>query len=343
MQKYHAAKLPDRPSIFLSKLIQRLAPKVGAKVFIEPRFRRAGQIIFKDGRKSYFRNTSLDLNTLGATEVAKDKGYADFFLKRLGYKTLGGKVFLSANFNATLHEHLGPHDALAYAKKIGYPVIAKPNSLSQGVLVVKCDSEKNLKDAIGRICRKDHVYLVQKFVETFDDYRIVVLDNEIISCYRRVPLSVVGDGASSLRELLKGKQDYFKKTGRDTRLNLQDFRILQNLKRHKLTYKNILPRDKTLFLLDNANLSSGGDSEDVTTNMHASFKKLAIQITRDMGLRLCGVDLFIKGDVRKPLHGNYKVIEINAAPGLDHYAASGAKQKKTVEDMYLKVLKAMGK
>jgi D-alanine-D-alanine ligase-like ATP-grasp enzyme len=343
MKKSRPSANPDRPAIFLSKLIQKLAPRAGAKVFIEPRFRRAGQIVFKNGRKSYFRNTSLDLNTLGATEVAKDKGYADFFLKRLGYKTLGGKVFLSANFNAAIRAKIGPKDALLYAKKIGYPVIAKPNSLSQGVLVVKCESEKDLKDAIGRICRKDHVYLIQKFVKDFDDYRIVVLDNEIISCYRRSPLSVTGDGVSSIRGLLLKKQKYFLESGRDTRINFRDFRILQNLKHRNLSYSSVLARGKKLYLLDNANLSSGGDSEDVTGIVHASFKDIAIKITCDMGLRMCGVDFFIKGDIAKPLQGNYKVIEINAAPGLDHYASTGTKQKKVVEDMYLKVLKAMGK
>jgi len=59
-----------------------------------------------------------------------------------------------------------------------------------------------------------------------------------------------------------------------------------------------------------------------------------------MGLRLCGVDLMVDSDISQPPK-KYWIIEINAAPGLDHYVKTGAQQEKIVEDMYLKILKAM--
>jgi glutathione synthase/RimK-type ligase-like ATP-grasp enzyme len=59
-----------------------------------------------------------------------------------------------------------------------------------------------------------------------------------------------------------------------------------------------------------------------------------------MGLRLCGVDLVVAGDIReKP--GLYWVLEVNAAPGLDHYVKTGRAQQRIVENLYLKVLKSM--
>jgi D-alanine-D-alanine ligase-like ATP-grasp enzyme len=59
-----------------------------------------------------------------------------------------------------------------------------------------------------------------------------------------------------------------------------------------------------------------------------------------MGLRLCGVDLMIEGDIsQRP--GTYWVLEINSAPGLDHYAKIGKAQEQIVEDLYLEVLKHM--
>jgi D-alanine-D-alanine ligase-like ATP-grasp enzyme len=79
---------------------------------------------------------------------------------------------------------------------------------------------------------------------------------------------------------------------------------------------------------------------DVTNAIHADFKELAIQLTKDMGLRICGVDLIVDGDItRKP--GKFWILEINAAPGLDHYVTTGKTQQKIVEDMYLEVLKAL--
>jgi len=85
-------------------------------------------------------------------------------------------------------------------------------------------------------------------------------------------------------------------------------------------------------------LSTGGDSVDVTTTVHPEFKKLAVKLTKDMGLRLCGVDLMISGDIsEKP--DKFWVLEINSAPGLDHYVKIGTAREKIVENLYLEVLK----
>ena len=39
----------------------------------------------------------------------------------------------------------------------------------------------------------------------------------------------------------------------------------------------------------------------------------------------------------------WHVVEINSAPGLDHYASLGKKQQDIVERLYTKVFKAMSK
>ena len=132
----------------------------------------------------------------------------------------------------------------------------------------------------------------------------------------------------------------FVTSSRDTRLNLTDLRMLDKLKHQGMNMKSVPQKGERVYLLDNANLSTGGDSIDVTEVIHPMFAKIAIKLTSDMGLRLCGVDLMISGDISQKPH-KYWVIEINSAPGLDHYAKSGKAQEKIVEDMYLEVLKSM--
>lgn len=113
---------------------------------------------------------------------------------------------------------------------------------------------------------------------------------------------------------------------RDTVINCEDARIRQNLKRNKLTTDSVLPEGRILQLLDNANLSTGGTSIDLTNVVHLDYATLAINITSDMGLRLCGVDI-ITEDICKPL-SEYVVIEINSAPGLDNYASIELSRKR---------------
>ena len=153
---------------------------------------------------------------------------------------------------------------------------------------------------------------------------------------------MVGDGHSTIKQLLAKKSREFFAARRDTRINLKDPRIAAKLTYQGRALVGVPKSGERVFLLDNANLSSGGDAIDVTNQAHPEFKKLAVKLTKDMGLRLCGVDLMIDGDIAdKP--DAYWILEINAAPGLDHYVKGGKAQEKIVEQLYLKVLRSLAK
>ncbi len=322
-------------------MLEKIAPKIGAKVFFEPKWGIVSQITFKNGKRRYSRFRSVDLNPLGASEVAADKDYATFFMQKMGYPTIEGKAFCAPHWAKAIGSKDDINAGYKYAQKLGFPVIVKPNSGSQGSGVALVHDKVSFYKAMNKIFKADRMALVQRQVEG-KDYRVVVLDNKIISAYERVPLSVTGDGKSPIGKLLEAKIKYYKKVKRDIFIEASDVRIKNKLKQINKNLKSVLGKGEKIFLLDNANLSTGGDSIDVTSVIHKDFKKIAIDLTRDMGLRLCGVDLMIEGEIKDKMK-KYWVIEINAAPGLDHYVTTGRAQQKIVEDMYLEVLKSMAK
>ncbi|TSC83392.1 MAG: ATP-grasp enzyme, D-alanine-D-alanine ligase [Parcubacteria group bacterium Gr01-1014_17] len=325
----------------VSILLKKIAPKIGAQVNLEPKYGWAGQIVFKNGRKRYFRASSVDLNPVGSSDIAKDKDFAAYFMGKMRYPVVTGETFFSDEWAETVGSNRNIDTAYAYAQRLGFPVIVKPNSKSQGVGVVKVYTKRDFYRAFRAALKKDRVALVQEAL-LGRDYRIVVLDDKVISAYERIPLNIIGDGRSTIAKLLVRKQKFFKKSGRDTLIKTDDFRIAMKLARRGLTIGSVPKKGERIFLLDNANLSTGGDSKDVTGSIHRSFATLAIRLTKDMGLRFCGVDLIIVGTIGDDASTvKYWVLEINAAPGLDHYGAIGKKQKKLVESLYLTVLKAM--
>src|ERR1035437_9344639 len=328
-----------KESLVLGKLMQKIAPRIGASVLLEPKWRIVGQITFKSGRYSYFRYNTLDLNRVGSSDIARDKDFSNFFMGKMGYPIVpGSKTFFSKNWSKVVGSPSRNIDAAyKYARKIGFPVIVKPNSGTQGIGVSLVYNKLEFYRAIRSVFSGDKVALVQKRVFG-KDYRLVVLDKKIISAYERIPLNVVGDSKSTIRQLLSVKQKQFIASSRDTRINIKDPRIIIKLKHQKLSFHSVLPKGQKIFLLDNANLSTGGDSIDVTGKVHKFFANLAINLTRDMGLRLCGVDLIIEGDIMKKTNA-FWILEINAAPGLDHYVKMGKAQEKIVEDLYFRVLK----
>jgi D-alanine-D-alanine ligase-like ATP-grasp enzyme len=322
----------------------KLAPKVGAKVVVEPEWGIASQIIYSNGIVRSLRMYSLDLNHIASADIARDKDYAKFFMKKKGYPVAPGQTIFEKNWARVVKSKRTISYAVNYAKKLGFPVIVKPNSKSQGADVYLVWNKKELLFAFHKIFHVDKMAIIEQYLSG-RDYRIVVLDGEIISAYQRIPLSVKGDGKNSILSLLKQKQKFFISSQRDTKINFSDPRIKMKLKRQNFSFKSVLSKNRQIFLLDNANLSTGGDALDVTGTIHQGFSKIAIRLTRDMGLRIAGVDIMVtKGDITKnPKDCSYYIIEINAAPGLDHYVTTGATQRQNIEAMYLKVLKALGK
>jgi len=167
-----------------------------------------------------------------------------------------------------------------------------------------------------------------------------VLDGEVISAYERMPLAVTGDGRSSVAKLLSAKQAAFVKEGRDTVLKPDDPRITAMLRMLKLTRRSVLEKGRSVRLLPNANLSTGGDARDVTSTLHPKWKKLAVRIARDMNLRYIGIDVMTEDEL-SDVPGDYTLIEVNAAPGLDNYASIGEAQMSVVRELYRKVLLAL--
>lgn len=330
-----------KESLVLGRMLQKIAPLIGATVLLEPEWGIVGQITFKSGRRSYFRYNTLDLNRVGSSDIAKDKDYANFFMGKMGYPIVpGSKTFFEDDWARVVGSPRRNIDAAyRHAKKLGFPVIVKPNSGSQGSGVALVHNRREFYSASRAVFRRDRVLLVQQPVRG-KDYRLVVLDKKVISVYERIALNVVGDGKSTIQQLLKKKQREFVVSGRDTQIRASDPRIKRKLSRQGLGFHSVLAKEQKVFLLDNANLSTGGDSVDVTNLVHPSFRKLAVDLTRDMGLRLCGVDLMVDGDIMEK-GATFFVLEINAAPGLDHYVKMGKTQEHIVENLYLEVLKHM--
>jgi len=336
-------RLLKKESLVLGKLLRKIAPRIGATVFLEPEWEIAGQITFKDGKKSYFRYNTLDLNPVGASDIAKDKDYANLFMRRLGYPIVpDSKTFFSKEWAEAIGtSRRAIDDAYMYAKRLSFPVVVKPNSDSQGSGVAIVHNRREFYRAMRAAFKLDRVVLVERPVRG-RDYRLVVLDDEVISAYERIPLSVVGDGKTSIQRLLQMKQRQFIAAKRGTRIKVDDPRIAEKLKRRGLTLRSVPSFGERVFLLDSANLSSGGDAVDVTASVDSVFRQMAVRLTSDMNLRLCGVDLMVDGHIsRPPVPEKYWVLEINAAPGLDHYAKTGKAQEKIVEKLYLKVLRSL--
>lgn len=318
----------------VAKIFTRLAKKYGVEILIEPEYGYTMQLTTKQGKKVYVRSSNFPLNDMGVAAIARDKGNTSFFLKKMGYAVPKGREFYSEGWG----KHIGSKDttkaALKYAEKLGWPVIVKPNDASGGELVFLCNNKKEFIYAVSLITSKHSIFSVQQFIDGFD-YRLLVLDGEVVAAYQRLPLNVIGDGKRTIEKLLKDKK--VKNNDYSDRLKA---RIVATLNQQKINLAVVLEKGRCVELLPSANLSSGGSATDVLSEMDREWKTLAAKITRDMNLRYCGIDIISQNPLsEKPK--NFVVLEVNAAPGISGFAHVGKKQKKRAEEIYEKIFLKM--
>ncbi len=324
----------------LLKLLARLAKQEGVPFFPEPGYGYVASIATKSGQRRYLRLGLFDVNGAGSKAIASDKAYSSYFLEKMKYPVPVGKEFYSPAWAKAIGEKKRSIlAAYTYAKTLGFPVIVKPNSKSEGIGVAKVRTKQEFLKAVKEVCALDRVFLVQR-VMSGRDYRVVVYKGDVIAAYERVPLGIVGDGKNTIHALIQKKLKNFNIHGRKVRVTIHDERIKREVLASGYSFRSILPRYTELALLPNANLSTGGEGKNVTKFIHPTWRTIAKQLANDVGLTLVGIDFLIQGEITRPRkESTWCVLEVNPAPQLHHFSMIGKSEKMLVEQLYRKILR----
>jgi D-alanine-D-alanine ligase-like ATP-grasp enzyme len=322
--------VPEAPLII--RLWERLCEERGARLVWDEANRHCGGIIaFADGRRQPFRARELGINLAGPSTLVNNKAATAFVLGALGYSVPEGRLF-----PATDGDPQG--EALSYARSLGWPVIVKPNDRALGRGVSKVEVEEDFAAAWAAVRDFDADVLVQRWYAG-GDHRVVVFDDDIVAAYRRSPPELVGDGTRTLAELCADHDRRLVADERSTLFDPDDPSVRRTLLHQGLTLDSVPEQGRVVALLPNANLSMGGSAVDLTERLHPEWCALCLGLRRDLGMRLCGLDL-LAGDVTGPL-GPHVVLEVNRIPGMAHYARLGPVQRRRVDDVYRRLLQAI--
>ena len=201
-------------------------------------------------------------------------------------------------------------------------VVIKPKSTNFGlgisIFQQGVTNREDFAKAVEIAFREDKEIMVEDYL-LGTEYRFFVLGDQTLAVLLRVPANVIGDGVHTVAELVAAKNAHpLRGDGSRTPLKkiaLGDIEQLQ-LKEQGLTVDSIPAKDQLVQLRANSNISTGGDSIDMTDEMHASYKEIAVGISKAMGAAVCGVDLIIP-DLKKPAEPSLRswgVIEANFNP-----------------------------
>ena len=266
---------------------------------------KTSRIHFGAGRCAWYPQNSATAATL-----ASDKYFTNVILERADVATLGGNYFF-------LHDRHRAHrpdgheieDALRYFASLGTTAFVKPLTGSRGDFAQAIYDEAALKAYIAEVSRYYDSILMQPLFWG-EEYRIFLLDDEVLYAARKHPPFLLGDAVHSIRELLSAHNAALRTRGlsaaamgteRDDGLD------------------RILPNGERWELPGRMNLSAGGKMVLEATPSQA-MSTAARRAARALGLRVAAVDLFTN------ISGNSDataVIEVNSNPSIRLLEDSG--------------------
>jgi cyanophycin synthetase len=259
------------------------------------------------------RETVTDQEGTVAVELQKSKILGNHALAAAGLPTPKAVIARSA-------EH-----AAEAARSIGYPVVLKPNSLGKGVgVLVGLTTDQEVRAAFQEVERHGGGVTVEKYIAG-DDHRILVVDGKFTAAAQRLPARVIGDGRSSVRQLVEtANRDPRRGKGYTALMNVivVDTESTRLLRLAGMTVESVPAEGQVVELKRTANLSSGGTAIDVTDEIHPDNIAMAERAARVIGLRIAGVDYLTPDISRSHLEVGGAICEINAAVGLRPHLVS---------------------
>ena len=229
---------------------------------------------------------------------------------------------------------------------IGYPIVIKPldGNHGKGASINVTNWDDALK-GLWHAKEYSRRVIVEKFITGFD-FRVLVINNEVVAAAQRVPAHVVGNGKNNIQELIDiTNEDPRRGYGHENVLteitiDKSTERLIENA---GYTLDSVLTENETLYLKSTANLSTGGTSVDVTDLMHPENVFIAERISRVIGLDICGIDIMAPNLTQSLKENGGVILEVNAAPGFRMHLAPSEGLPRNVAAPVIDMLYPPGK
>lgn len=260
-------------------------------------------------------------------------------------KTVTKKVLAQAGFVVPAGgEYVTEEQAFAaYHEFSDHGFVVKPKTTNYGVGISIFKETPDFADfqaAVRLAFAEDDAILIEEFLPG-TEYRFFVIDNQVKAIMLRVPANVIGDGQQSIRELVAKKNtDPLRGTNHRAPLEYIQLGEIEELMLKAQGYlpTSIPAEGVTVYLRENSNVSTGGDSIDVTEDLHDDYKQVAVAAAKAIGAVIAGID-FIIPDKSQPASnpGAYGIIEANFNPAMHMHVFpySGTGRRLTMDVLRL--------
>lgn len=246
-----------------------------------------------------------DATSAIAESISRDKDLTKSLLASCGLPIPEGRVVTS------------PADAWEAAEDIGLPVAVKPTDANHARGVsLELTLREQVEAAYHVAAEEGSEVMVERFIPGIE-HRLLIVGNRLVAASRGQISQVVGDGHSTLDQLIDSQINSDPRCGEDESFPIEPLLLEREpavrleLERQGLAATSIPPTGKKIVLRRYGQLA-----DDVTDEVHPEVAQAASLAARVVGLDIAGVDV-VAEDISRPLEEQRgAIVEVNAGPGL---------------------------
>jgi D-alanine-D-alanine ligase-like ATP-grasp enzyme len=234
-------------------------------------------------------------------------------------KVRTSRLLHQAGLPVPLHaEAADAEAALVSAQQLGWPVVVKPADQDRGDGArANLHTPEQVTAAFAHASAFSKRVLVEQHIQGLE-YRLTVVNGELLWAHERVPAAVVGDGLHSLQALIEAenaRRHQALQTDFMGWVPIQmDVNNLSYLEETGRSLQGIPAVDETVRLQRVPAATTGGGGKAYFDTIHPDNRLLAERAARLLRLDIAGVDLIMPDITRSWREVGGAVTEVNAIP-----------------------------
>ena len=240
-----------------------------------------------------------------AETISRDKDLTKSLLESCGVPVPEGRLVR------------GAEDAWEAAEDIGVPVVVKPYDGNHGRGVfTNLMTREEVESAYAKALEEGSGVIVERYVRGAE-HRLLVVGGKLVAAARGETASVVGDGRSTINELIDLQINSDPRRGAHEEFPLDVILLSENpvalheISRQGFTPDSVPEAGREVLVIRTGNLTC-----DITDLVHPETAATASLAARIVGLDIAGLDLVCE-NIAQPLAGQRgAIVEVNAGPGL---------------------------
>lgn len=278
----------------------------------------------KEGKVNYIFGYQFGLNTAVSHMICEDKSTASELLSYAGIPNIEHYCFMSPR-NIKYIPDTGNWDKILSMFKKYKTLVLKDNKGTGGFSVYYVRNTAELEHATQILFQSSHSISVSPYYPILEEYRIIILDNEIQLIYHKERKHLIGDGIHTIKELYAM---YLLNDGISYPIEEKDSsKILKTNEIYPLHWKH--------------NLGQGASPViDTDQTVIEPLKQLAKKAANCIGIRFAAIDI-VKILSNKELQ--YRILEVNSGVMMEYLSQTNQEFRQIAKEIYRQAIRKMMK